>query len=184
MALRPLGATQAPARTNWAYSLDTLKYTEDLATLANKLWYYLGPPEGVQRYKTNITLSRMDMADPPQSAIKAAAIMSRLLYGVAMQVRIYDSGNESTLLSMYETLWQIESILRMNGQEMAIATPIGDAPFLPFDNFNLGDVVTINAGAAFGSSFSAQQRIYGFDVMPDSNGTERLGELIASADAE
>ena len=59
-------------------------------------------------------------------------------------------------------------------------TPGPNAP-LPFDTFDVGDTVTVMAGAGLRGGFSLQQRVYGFTLtMDDDHEAEMLTELLTS----
>ena len=61
----------------------------------------------------------------------------------------------------------------------------GPAAPEPFDDYGIGDLVTVNLGDVFGPAVTGGvQRIYGFDVDLDSDGVERVAELIVSAQGE
>ena len=66
--------------------------------------------------------------------------------------------------------------------ELLYVTPqTGVAPE-PFDDYDIGDLVTVNLGTVFGPAVvSGVQRVYGFDVDLDTDGVERVSELMVSA---
>lgn len=167
------------------HSLQELKHSEDMSTLCNRLWYYLGPKLDPEHWRGNITGDDPGLPDPPQSTLDTLISDSRDLYGVFMDVQVYDDrGTENDARPLFQRLWQTETLLRVKPRELVEAVPVPNAEFVPFEDYFLGSIVDINAGARFGYSFSASQRVYGFDVNPDDENVERVGNLIASADAE
>lgn len=171
------------------FSISRIRHTEDLDTLCNRLWYYLGPPMGIQRYKASITATSGAGGGtggaPPGSELESLIAASKAFYGVAMDVKIYDSGNEYLAKPMFLELWRTEALLRVNGQELLGVTPKPGAPYLPFTGYNLGDTIGIDADPdvlGYDLGADATVRIYGFDVEPDREGVERVAELVVSAD--
>jgi hypothetical protein len=55
----------------------------------------------------------------------------------------------------------------------------------PFDDYDIGDLIKVNLGDVFGPAVANQtQRVYGFDVDLDTDGVERVSELIVSEQNE
>jgi hypothetical protein len=106
-------------------------------------------------------------------------------YGVYMDIHIYDSGQENADRDLFQVLWQAELDQRALPLELLYVTPqTGLAPD-PFDDYSIGDLVKVNLGDVFGPAVANQtQRIYGFDVDLDTDGVERVSELIVSEQNE
>lgn len=170
------------------YSIAKATHVQDAAEICNKLYYYLGPrvelhPGDKDHWKGNVTADDPGLADPPQSTLASTQTSSRSDFGVFMDVSIYDDGSaENARRPLFERLWQNEFLFRSLPREMFKFTPIASAPYLPFENYNLGDTIRVNAGGnVLGFNMSGvSQRVYGFDVMPDNEGVERLGEIVST----
>ena len=118
--------------------------------------------------------------------------------GVRMEVKIFDAqgedcGDSQKGRELYRRLWQIESWLRANPRTLVHVTPINtsDADLLPpgvtpvqVGDFDIGDLVTISAGAILRGGFTGAQRIYEYTVSWDEDGVIEIGELLTSADQE
>lgn len=181
------------------YNVKNIRHVDDIESICNRLWYYLGPPltDG-QHWGANITGDDPHLpgnvlgGDGPGGDVDYSnplgdlIVASRIFYGVFMDVRMYDAGYESDARDMFRRLWQTEVLLRVNGREMIAITAVPHSSYLPFEAVNVGDIFTLNTdGDKLGVEIaSAQQRLYGFDVNPDNDGIERLGEFVTSADAE
>jgi len=171
------------------HSIDGITVEDDLTTLCNKLYMFLGPKLGLWatdggepglHWKGNITAGSGPLNPAPTSIYDA----SRALYGVWMDMQIYDSGYENSARQLFESLWLTEVILRLNGRQLCKVTPIASAPYQPFESYYLGDRIGLKTGIRLGVELDTTMRVYGFDVMPDNEGVEHMGELIVSADAE
>ena len=142
----------------------------DMDDICNKLWMYLGPKIDIQHWRGNIT---------------GHDATSTAKYGVYMDIHIYDSGQENASRDLFQQLWATELALRKVPAELLYVTPqAGRAPE-PFDDYGIGDLVTVNLGTVFGPAVSGGvQRVYGFDVDLDVDGVERVSELIVSDQGE
>jgi hypothetical protein len=142
----------------------------DMDEIANKLWIYLGPKIDIQHWRGNIT------GHNDASTSK---------YGVYMDIHIYDSGQENEDRDLFQVLWAAELAQRALPLELLYVTPqTGLAPD-PFDDYSIGDLVKVNLGDVFGPAVANQtQRIYGFDCDIDTDGVERVSELIVSEQNE
>ena len=153
-----------------AHNVATARRVIDMDDFCNKLWYYLGPKIDVQHWRGNIT-GRDDA--------------SVAKYGVYMDIKIYDSGQENAERDLFKVLRATELDHRKKPLELLYVTPQAGVGPEPFDDYGIGDLVTVNLGAVFGPEVSsATQRIYGFDVDLDTDGVERVAELIVSAQGE
>jgi hypothetical protein len=137
----------------------------DMEDICNKLWYYLGPKIDQQHWRGNIT--GHDAA-------------STAKYGVYMDVQIYDSADENTERALYTKLRASELNARKNPKDLLHVTPAAGAGPEPFDDYGIGDTVAVNVGAVFGPAVSASQRIFEFTVNIDTDGVERVDELVTA----
>jgi hypothetical protein len=153
-----------------SYNVASARRILDMDEIANKLWYYLGPKIDIQHWRGNIT------GHNDASTTK---------YGVYMDIRIYDSGQENADRDLFIKLRAAEIAQRAFPLELLYVTPqTGLAPD-PFDDYNIGDLIKVNLGDVFGPAVANQtQRVYGFDVDLDSDGVERVSELIVSEQNE
>jgi hypothetical protein len=190
------------------YSVSGIRRSLDIDGLCNKLWYYLGPAQDVTDAVTGEVLIRRWMANiqgddtraetaggppnPPQTAVLADRAASRAAYGVAMDIHVYDGwGSDDGITitgpyqnrAMYWRLWQMESTLRHHPREMLFVTPTVNAPFDPLA-LGLGDIITIKASPVLRGGFTAQQRLYGFDIDISDEEDQTITQLVTSADAE
>lgn len=164
-----------------AKNVRRLRRTQDIGKLVNKLFYFLGPRLDQQHWRRNVQGDDPGLPDPPQTAIAALIAQSRLDFGVRMDIRIYDSfGLESSVVPLFWRLWQNESILRAQFRTLAHATPIRGLPL----TFDIGDLITLSAGAAFRGGFSGVQRVYERQAKWDVDGVIELSEIVTSADQE
>lgn len=159
----------------------------DMGTVSNKVIYELGPPamSDGQHWKGNITATELTPVD--LSAFLTLEMASRLKYGTRTRISIYDSnGDENSARPLFHQLWETEVTTCVNPRNLLYLTPVAPSPFRPFVDFNLGDTVTVNVGTGLvGAAIGGEtQRIFGFDVAIDTEGVERLGELVCSSDAE
>ena len=170
-----------------SHNVRRARRTQDMGQMCNKLWYYLGPKIDDQHWVANLTGTdvRAESAggppEPPQSSIMSDALDSRVAYGVRMDIRIYDqSTDDNAAKPLYWRLWQEELFLRLQYRTLVHVTPIrGINP-----TFDIGDLVSVSAGAAFRGGFSGVQRVYERTVQWDEDGVVDLGEIVTSADSE
>lgn len=192
----------ASVNFDWAtgdFNARKMKRTWSLADAANKLFYYLGPrkgtaadPAGNQHWEGNVTGdgyaagagSYTPLPDPPGGDIGFSnplgdlIVASRALLGTLMDIRIYDGA--AAAAHLYARLWQTEQLLRVNGKTMLFVTPKrGIAPA-----FHIGDLITLNAGAAMRGGFTGVQRVYQYTVGEDDDGVPEITDIVASADQE
>lgn len=155
--------------------------TQDMAQMCNKLWYYLGPNQDAQHWASNITRDDPGLPDPPETDLNEMILDSRVQYGVRMDIRIYDQNSDDTAAKpLYWRLWQEESFLRLQPRTLVHVTPIrGLSP-----TFDIGDLITVSAGAAFRGGFTGIQRVYARTIQWDEDGVVDLGEIVTSSDGE
>jgi hypothetical protein len=159
--------------------------TTDAAIICNKLYDYLGPRLGDgKHWRGNIT------PGSPGTTVDPSA--SRARYGGSgggefMQIRAFDTlGVENTSRPLYIALWNAEASLRLNPRRMLFMTPSPDtkALFQAPTDFDVGDLVAANVGAALGIELAEAQRVYGYDKTWSREDAASISTLITSADAE
>lgn len=106
----------------------------------------------------------------------------------------YGAFEEASSLSDINTLELIQMLaseqlyLRSKPKDIVSITPLQGVSALPFDEWFLGDTVTVNVGRTpfpvTRESFHGVQRIYGFTLTVDADVGERVDSLIVSAQAE
>jgi hypothetical protein len=165
----------------------------DMSTLGNRIQYLLGPKLGVDHWRSNITGTETGAGPGTQNLApwEQLQFLSRAKFGTYSQNRLFDSDDgASSARPLYHRLWKTEVNLRWQPRDLLYFTPMAGtaaspAP-RPFIDYNIGDIVGVQAGTFLGPAITnAKQRIYGFTVTIDgSDGVERVGELVCSADAE
>lgn len=179
-----------------ALNVRRMRWNEDMSTICNKLWYYGGPriataqdPEGNQHWCWNITADDPALANPPQTAIVTLRDASRLTYGVRMDIKIWDAVSDLCLgkgsvdpgRNLYRRLWQIEQWIRAQPRELIHITPTRGYGIGLFD---IGDLVSVEAGSQVRGGFSGAQRVYGYTISWDEDGPFALSELQTSPNNE
>lgn len=190
-----------------SYNVRNVRQVKGMENLVNKIWYYLGPrvrtpedPGSEQHWRANIQGFDGGLAYPPggqsvdssnnpagppwtDNQLGEKIYNSRVDYGVRMDVQIFDArGDESPIgRDLYRRLWQIESWLRAEPRHLVHITP---ARGVGIGEFDIGDLVTVNAGAYLRGGFSGAQRIYEYTMNWDVNGTEEITELQTSPSQE
>lgn len=171
--------------------------TEDLSTLCNKLWYYLGPKVSEQVWKSNITGDGMadgndvgtapdPLPNPPGGDVDYSNPLGDLINAsrtsnwVSMDIRTWDDDAATAARAMYARLWQAEMKARVNGKTMVSVTPTSGVE----PDFNIGDLITVQAGTRLRGGFSGVQRVYELTVNITDDGVTEIGEIVASADQE
>lgn len=165
-----------------AFNAREMRVMEDMSTVCNKLWYYLGQKRGIQRWDGNITGDDPTLPDPPETAIAALIAASRSAFGVFMDIKVFGAqGIENSLRPLYQRLWQTESLLRVNGRTIVNVVPVrGLAP-----SFDIGDLITLNAGTSLRGGFSGYaQRVYGLTIGEDDDGVPEITNILTSADQQ
>lgn len=160
------------------------RVTDDFATVCNKLYDYLGPPRGPNRWRGNIVPgSPGTLVDPSASRARYGGPGG----GQMMSIRVLDAtGTENSSRPLYIALWNAEAGLRLDPRRMLFATPSPDAKalFQAPQAFDVGDDVATNIGAALGLELAQAQRVYGFDKTWSRENVARISQIITSADAE
>jgi hypothetical protein len=188
-----------------AYNVSALRWNQDMSTLDNKLWYFMGPrrltsadPAGNQHWCYNIQGDDPGMLalDPIPNGASVATLLadrltSRATYGVRMDVQIFDATSEScdplsnpltaTERDVYRRRWQTESWIRQTPRNLVHVTP---TPGFEIGTFGIGDLVHVEATSAVRGGFSGAQRVYGYTISWDENSVLSLSELQTSDTAD
>lgn len=176
------------------HNVAQIRRTFDMSTLCNKLWYFLGPKgaNDNRHYHGNITATETGAAPGSEdlAAYQALQQASQDLYGVYMDAKVYDdAGTENEVRKLFHVLWKTEVTFRVKPRELLYMTPVAGndnstpaPPFRPFRDYNVGDKVGVTASDIAGPALAGSQRIYGFDVEEGTDGVERVGEFITTAD--
>lgn len=166
------------------------RHVEDFSTINNKKYMYLGPRgQDLEHWAGNITPGSPGTAVDPTD--------SRALYGGPgdtvdetpgqfMSIDVQDSvGTENSSRPLYVALWNGEMGDRVEPRDLLYITPAdGDAVGL-FDalrDFDIGDLIGINVGAALGISLADVQRVHGFTKTWTRENVAQVSELLTSAD--
>lgn len=163
-----------------AFNVRKFRRTEDMATVRNKIWLYLGPRLDLQHWRANVTGT---LAAPPGTDLDDRIQASRDELGVYMEVEFQDDqGNESSDRPLWIRYWQLKSWLATQPREMLYFTPIrGDENIGDFD---IGDLVGVSTSSRARKASSGIQRVYGYELDIDDDGVVEIGELEVSADQE
>lgn len=174
---------------------------ENMDTIGNKIFYYLGPRMDQQHWRSNVTRDHPDFSTIPSfPQLDTDIDVSRAFYGVYMLNNIYDnfgsghgsvSAGETSAYWLFMRQWMVESLLRLGPRNLVYITPVRDTAALPAGgdvftpgDFGLGDLITINIGAKTRKAESGAQRVYAFTVDIDDDGVEALGEFVTSPDQD
>lgn len=162
-------------------------YDEDFATICNKLYDYLGPPSLVRQPVAGVTTRWPDNITPGTAGTAIDPSDSRALYGIFMAVRFFDQFAPTHTDPFNLALWNAEMGYRIAPRELIYITPRPGtkALYRPFGrDFDAGDIVGVNIGAALGVSLATDQRVLGYDVTWSRNNVARMSQLITSADID
>lgn len=143
------------------YNARLFRRTENMDTVINKNFYFLGPRLDQQHWRSNVTGDHPDLprpsggdVNPPYTGgdipytlpggsvnnkLGGLIIDSRTELGVFMQIGIYDNfgsgsgtaGSESSAYPLFIRQWQVESLLRAKPRNMVYITPVRDEADLP-----------------------------------------------------
>jgi hypothetical protein len=185
-----------------AENVRSLRWNEDMTGMCNKLWYYLGPrvetpedPPGDQHWRANVQGDDPFLAYPPGGALSPPAsplaniigtrdYFSRQTWDVRMDIRIYDGRGDEAIVGrdLYRRLWQEEQYLRAYPRTIVHVTPARDVGFGEFD---IGDLVLVEASSEVNGGFSGAQRVYAYTgSWTADDSVIELGELQVSSDQE
>lgn len=174
-----------------ARNMSGFRWTEDLATVINKLWTYLGPrvateldPGGTQHWRANITGDDPGLADPPLSAVLARRATSQADYDVRMEIEIFDGVGDDAVAArdLYRWQWLAKSWLASMPRQIVHAT-IAPGAF-SWGDFDKGDLITVRATADAHGGFNGVQRVYEYTVTFDEDSVLNVTDLQTSAGSE
>lgn len=182
------------------YNVRLYRRSEDMSTVANKLYYFLGARLDQQHWRSNITRDHPGLdtfASWPE--LYTNIDVSRAFLGVMMQISIYDnfgSGSnddpdETSAYPLFLRQWMVESLLRLWPRQMVYITPVRTPALLPGGgdvwepgDFDIGDLVTVNIGDKARVTESGGQRVYSLTIDIDDDGVAAFGELETSPDQD
>jgi hypothetical protein len=176
-----------------AHNVAEAQYDEDASYFCNALWYFFDKIDD-QHWNANITRDDPYFPDPPDTALQAAIDASRSAYGYWQDMRFFDEVDITGSLSdppdplaadrmLWRRLWQFEQSLRLRPKRLAFGVPTEEAP-RPWDDWFLGDWVTIDYAGLGIAGVAGRQRIYGFSVRPQNESNEELVSLLTTKDGE
>ena len=176
-----------------AFNARAIRRVVDMSNVCNKLWYYLAPRRGAQRwdgsitgdsnYWTNTDFQGIDMAAeyPGAPDVLWRAALSRGTYGVRMDIHIHEArGDESSARFLFNRQWLMESWIRAEPREMVHITPVRGTPL----NFGIGDLIGVGAGVKVRGGFSGAQRVYSFTYSWDEDGVTEITDITTSPSGE
>jgi hypothetical protein len=162
-----------------ARNIRDIRWVQDMTNMCNKLWYYAGPrigtaadPAGDQHWCFNVTGTSPALMDPPYNAnqvfILAARDPSQAIYGVRMEVKIFDAYDDDCIegfgtpgKDLYLRMWQMESWIRQQPRELIHVTPTRDTAIGSFD---IGDLIRVRCTPSVRGGFDGVQRIFEYTV--------------------
>jgi hypothetical protein len=174
-------------------------YDEDASNYCNALWYFFDKIDD-EHWNANVTRSDTNFEDPPDTDIQASIDAARSAAGYWQDMRFWDeidvtgsievtdpdnpASPHATDRVMWRRLWQAEQALRLRPKRMAFGVPTEEAP-RPWDDWFLGDRVSIDYAGLGLPSVAGEQRVYGFTVAPQDNSNEELvSSILTTNDAE
>jgi len=192
-----------------ARNVRSIRQSVDLANTCNKLQYFGGKID-IERFHWNITGDDTCLNDPSYkysiAAVQARRTASRGAYGVRMEIQQFDvdvpfnekdysaggppfpnfcAGGDYTQQDptriLYRKQWMTESWIRGIPRTLVHVTPTRETQIGGFD---IGDIVSVQAGSEFRGGFSGAQRVYEYTISWDNDGVLALGEIQTSADQE
>lgn len=174
----------------------SVRQVQDMSNITNKLQYFFGPKETLERYKANITADDNFLSCAPfdQNAIEAIRDSSRAAYGVRMEIQEFDvdviqredqcnvdCGDADPVRMLYRALWQQESWIRAQPRRLVHIEPVRG---VGIGSFDIGDEIAVNAGTYLRGGFSGKQRIFEYTINWDTDGIMELTELVTSPNAD
>lgn len=182
-----------------AHNVRELRQVEDGTTMANKIWYYLGPRLNQQHWHASVTGG--DPSAWEQSPYYAAYLQvlaerdaSRNAFGVRMDVQVHDTRNDEGIIGvwLFRRLWIIEQFIRNFPRQLVHFMPIrGYDP----NAFGIGDIIGINVGPYVRGpfprpgldlqirGFSGAMRVFEYTVSWDENGVTEITDIVCSPEA-
>jgi hypothetical protein len=172
-------------------NVEAATYDEDAAGYCNALNYWITKLDR-DHWAARFTRggSSPPWPDPPQSDIETAIDASRAAHQVWLADRFFededvvdptDDSPTSPERMMYRRMWQLEASLRVRPKRIASAVPTPDGP-KPWDDFDMGDWLSIDLDGLGIAGVEGVQRVYGWDVSAGNDAVERLTTLYTSAD--
>jgi hypothetical protein len=182
------------------YNARALRRVQDMTTMCNKLWYYLGPKKSLQRWSGSITGDGAYWANPNFGGLDMAALyprapsvieragFSRADYGERMDIQIFDSrgstnnqgAGEINARALFNRRWLMESYIRAQPREMIHITPVRGTPL----NFGIGDLIGVSAGPAIRGGFTGAQRVFEYTYSWDEDGVTEITDIGTSPSAD
>lgn len=174
----------------------SVRQVHDMTNVCNKLQYFIGPKETLERYKANITGddNYLDCACYDQNVIEAIRQSSRTTYGVRMEIQEFDADvitkedqcnvdcdDADPVRAALRCLWQEESWIRAQPRRLVHLEPVRGVGIGAFD---IGDEISVSAGTYLRGGFSGKQRIFEYTINWDTDGVMELTELVTSPQAD
>lgn len=170
-----------------------LRWNQDMSNMANKIWWYLGRRKNEHHWRASITgigsgvppasLWWADCGLDPQAVIENYEI-SQAQWGVRMDVRTFEARGDDFMQAycLYRYNWMLEAWFRANAQTLIHITPTRDTPIGDFD---IGDVILVEASPDVKGGFSGVQRVYEYTISWEaSESVPELSEIQVSSDQE
>lgn len=173
-----------------ARNIRTIRHTEDMSNMANKLRYLLGPrvgtkadPDGEQHWAASV-----DGLFPAAAGTNARQDASQAAFGTRFDIKIWDN-DESNAVLLWRRLWNIEGWLRAWPMRMTFITPTRNTEIGTFD---IGDLVAVTAPLIVQRPTPTVdydiegdvQRIYEYTISWTDESVLELSELQASPTQE
>lgn len=183
-------------------NIRSLRWNTDMSNMCNKLWYFLGPKCDEQHWRANVTgdaalayppggksVGPCDSGTTTNNQIGVLTCQSRQHFDVRMEIQIFDAVGDGTDCSessnpgyeLYKRNWQSEQWIRAQPRELVHVTPARDEGILEFD---IGDLITVEANSDVAGGFSGAQRVYEYTISWDEDSVPALSELQVSSDNE
>ena len=185
------------------FNVQALRWNRDMTNMVNKLWYFLGPRCDQQHWRANVTGDDPGLTYPPggksvgpcdtgtstNNQIGVETCFSRTHFDVRMLIKIWDAVGDDTDCTeaavigheLYRRLWQCEQWLSAQTLELVHITPTRDTGIWDFD---IGDLVTVEAVSDVLGGFAGAQRVYEYTISWDQDSVPAIGELQVSSDNE
>lgn len=167
---------------NGAFNSQVAQYVRDADSIANALWYFVGRRREDGRWPGSITATAPNTeGDTWPAALLDRLIDSRAEWGFSQEIQILDdTGDENDIREMFEERWANEAWVRAQPAEFGSVLPQdGTVP-----NFALGDIIGISGDSSLNGGFTADQRVYGWDITEDADGVIHWDDITTSADQE
>lgn len=184
-----------------ARNIRRLRWNSDMSNMSNKIRYLAGPrcstpsdPQAAQHWCFDVQADDPDLPDPIPNGVSLATLLadrltSQSTYGVRMDIQIFDAvdddccGNQGTTFGrdLYRNRWETESWIRQQPRDLYHITPIRG---IGIGEFDIGDLVGVEAAAAVNGGFSGAQRVYSYTVSWDEDSVLALSELQTSDTAD